>query len=52
MIGNPLTLALEIAAILDNLAIPYLIAGSVASPLLGEPRVPLDLDLVVDLKST
>jgi hypothetical protein len=35
---------------LDNLGIPYLVGGSVASSLLGEPRATLDLDLVVDIQ--
>lgn len=50
MIGNPLTLALDIAKVLENLGIAYLVGGSVASSLLGEPRATLDLDLVADLK--
>ena len=50
MIGNPLTLALEMAEILETLEIPYLVGGSVASSLLGEPRATLDLDLVADLR--
>lgn len=50
MIGNPLTLALDMAQILEKLGIPYLVGGSVASSLLGEPRATLDLDLVVDLR--
>ena len=50
MIGNPLILALEMAEILDNLGIAYLVGGSVASSLLGEPRATLDLDLIADLR--
>lgn len=50
MIGNPLTLALDMAEILEKLGITYLVGGSVASSLLGEPRATLDLDLVADLR--
>jgi hypothetical protein len=49
-IGNPLTLALDMAQRLEKLGITYLVGGSVASSLLGEPRATLDLDLVVDLR--
>ncbi|MGH2413746.1 MAG: hypothetical protein ACRDEA_08650, partial [Microcystaceae cyanobacterium] len=49
-IGNPLMLALDIAEKLERLGINYLVGGSVASSLLGEPRATLDLDLVVDLR--
>ncbi|GAA6620651.1 hypothetical protein [Scytonema sp. NUACC26] len=45
-------LALKLAEILEGLDIPYLVGGSVASSLLGEPRATLDLDLVVDLHSS
>ena len=50
MIGNPLTLALDIAEMLEKLGITYLVGGSVASSLLGEPRATLDLDIVADLR--
>ncbi len=43
-------LALKLAGILEVLDIPYLVGGSVASSLLGEPRATLDLDLVVDVQ--
>jgi len=45
-------LALKLADILDRLGIPYLVGGSVASSLLGEPRATLDLDLVIDIQSS
>ncbi len=43
-------LALRMAEILDALKIPYLIGGSVASSILGEPRATLDVDIVADLQ--
>ena len=49
MIGNPLTLALAMAEILEKLEISYLVGGSVASSLLGEPRATLDLAIVATL---
>ena len=37
----------RIASLLDRLAIPYLVGGSVASTFFGEPRGTRDVDLVV-----
>lgn len=51
LIVDPIGLALEVAGILENLTIPYLIGGSLASSLLGEPRSTADIDLVADLRS-
>lgn len=49
MIGDPITLAIQVAEIFDRLEIPYLVGGSVASSLLGEPTATLDVDMVADL---
>lgn len=49
VLNDPISLALAIAEILDSLEIPYLVGGSVASGLYGEPRSTQDIDLVVDL---
>lgn len=38
------------AEILNNIVVKYLIGGSVASSILGEPRATLDVDIVADLK--
>lgn len=46
--ANPLDVAAEIAAILDRLGIPYVVGGSVAASLVGEPRSTLDLDVMID----
>lgn len=48
--AESITLALRMAEILDALAVPYLIGGSVASSILGEPRATLDVDIVADLQ--
>jgi Nucleotidyl transferase AbiEii toxin, Type IV TA system len=45
---DPLALAGIVAHALDELGIPYVIGGSVASSLYGEPRSSLDLDLMID----
>ncbi|CAN5819231.1 hypothetical protein BH23ACT8_BH23ACT8_11850 [soil metagenome] len=42
-----LALALEVARILESLGIDYVIGGSVASSLVGEPRATVDLDVAV-----
>jgi hypothetical protein len=46
---DPLAVALEMAALLERLRIPYLAAGSLASSFHGEPRSTNDVDFVVDL---
>lgn len=51
-IADPISLALVVAGILDALGIPYLVGGSLASSLLGEPRSTADIDLVADLRSS
>ncbi len=43
-------LALRVAEILESLGVPYLVGGSVASSILGEPRATLDVDFVADLQ--
>jgi hypothetical protein len=50
ILTDPITLALEIANILNSLDIPYLVGGSVASGILGEVRANQDIDLVADLQ--
>ena len=49
MLTDPISLALDVAAILNRLDIPYLIGGSVASTLMGEMRATEDVDIVVEL---
>lgn len=43
------TVFTHIIDILEKIQIPYMIGGSVASIAYGEPRLTLDMDLVVDL---
>lgn len=51
ILTDPITLALEVANILNALDIPYLVGGSVASGILGEVRSTQDIDLVADLQN-
>ena len=40
---------LEVTAVLDRVGAPYLLGGSLASSLLGEPRSTVDIDLAIVL---
>jgi hypothetical protein len=51
MPAEPIRILMQVSRILDNLAIPYLICGSVASSILGIPRATQNIDLVIDLPS-
>jgi hypothetical protein len=50
MISEPIAITLRVIQELDQLKIAYLIGGSLASALYGEPRASVDADLVADLK--
>ncbi|MGK7933931.1 MAG: hypothetical protein AB4041_21215 [Microcystaceae cyanobacterium] len=50
MLTDPISLALTVAGILEELEIPYLVGGSLASTLFGEPRSTQDIDLIIDLE--
>ena len=47
MADGPLDIALRVVAILDDLGIPYVLGGSLASSLVGEPRATADVDLAI-----
>jgi hypothetical protein len=49
MPAEPIQILLSVAQILENLEIPYLTGGSIASSMLGIPRATQDIDLVIDL---
>lgn len=51
MILDPISLAQKISHLLNDLEIPYMVGGSVASSLWGEERSTQDLDLVIDLET-
>ena len=50
MLIPDLEVALDIGAKLEELGVPWVIVGSVASSVLGEPRATADVDLVADLR--
>lgn len=41
--------ALEMAALLDEFGVPYVLGGSLASSLVGEPRTTMGVDVAVEL---
>jgi hypothetical protein len=46
---DPIAVAIDVAEALERHHIPYVIGGSVASTLYGEPRATLDVDFAVQL---
>lgn len=50
MNNEPLQVALRVTQTLDDLGVPYLIGGSLASTLYGEPRATMDADIIADLQ--
>lgn len=50
MFLEPIAVTLQVIDVLESLAVPYLIGGSVASALHGVARTTLDSDLVADLQ--
>jgi hypothetical protein len=49
---DPIAVAQLVAAVLETVGIPYLIGGSVAASLRGEPRSTLGLDVMIDADVT
>lgn len=50
MLAEPLRITKHVTDVLEQLDIPYLIGGSLASSLHGIPRATQDVDVVADLK--
>lgn len=46
---GPLPLVIQVASILDELAIPYALGGSMASAFFGEPRATADIDVAISV---
>lgn len=46
---DPLSLAGVVARVLEELGIRYVVGGSVASSIVGEPRSTLDVDIMIDV---
>ena len=49
MANGPLEITLCLVSILDDLGVPYVLGGSLASSLIGEPRATADVDLAVQI---
>jgi len=49
MASSHLDLSVSLAKLLDDIGVPYVIGGSVASSLIGEPRSTVDIDIAVQL---
>lgn len=52
LLAEPLQVALKVGACLDELGIPWIVGGSVASSIHGVPRATQDIDLVAELRRT
>ena len=50
MPNDPLIVAAQVAAALEQVGVPYLIGGSLASTLHGEPRATFDVDVAAHLE--
>lgn len=51
MPSDPVRVLLHVTEILDTIGVPYLLGGSLASSMLGEPRATVDIDVAVELRS-
>ncbi|HSG66434.1 MAG TPA: hypothetical protein VLD39_15605 [Gammaproteobacteria bacterium] len=51
MSAEPILVLVRVAELLDALAIPYVVGGSVASGFHGAPRMTQDIDILIDLPS-
>lgn len=51
MLRGELEVALEVGRQLDALGVTWLVGGSAASSILGEPRATADVDLVANLRA-
>jgi hypothetical protein len=49
ILAEPIAVAIVVAKALDELHVPYLVGGSLASSTHGIPRATQDIDLVVQL---
>ncbi len=50
MLSEPLLVVARIVAVFDELSVPYVVGGSLASSVYGIPRATQDVDLVADLR--
>ena len=49
ILSEPIEVTLRVVRVLDELTVPYLVGGSIASSLHGIPRATQDVDLVANL---
>lgn len=52
MSSDPILLAIRVAEIFEAIGVPYLVGGSLASSVVGEPRSTLDIDMVVEISES
>ncbi len=50
ILPNPIEITLKVTKVFESLGIPYLIGGSMASSVHGQPRLTNDVDFVADIK--
>jgi hypothetical protein len=51
MLSEPLVVVARIASTFDDLSIPYIVGGSLASSVYGIPRATQDVDLVAEIRT-
>jgi hypothetical protein len=49
--SDPIRVLLHVTELLDRIGTPYLLGGSLASSMLGEPRSTVDIDIAIVLRS-
>lgn len=52
MTADPLVVVVKVAQIFDDLGIPYVVGGSLASSMYGIPRATQDVDLIAAIKQS
>ncbi len=50
MVSEPLLVVANLARVFDELGIPYIVGGSLASSVYGTPRSTLDVDVIADVQ--
>jgi hypothetical protein len=50
ILPNPIGITLKVTDVFESIGVPYLIGGSMASSVHGEPRLTNDVDFVADIK--
>src|SRR6266498_3842614 len=51
MLNEPIEVTLKVTVVLENLGVPYLIGGSLASTLHGMVRTTQDSDIIAEMRS-